>query len=412
MQGLRGKLTAGRPPGIPPDLERGRVAGAHARVPETLTPPVAPPPLSRDSSDLTEVLQAIAEEDDRAEGRARYTQVTPDGVSLKDVALGNAGGRGHLSSALNPAYSVYTYALWRSPNGSGQDKSSQPREDMTFLDKPIDGYADAIVDDEFEKQSGYDKAFTAETIRATGMWMAAVTGLYDAADACRRRDENPPVDPGTFVSPVDAAAALWLGDAAAAGTQEGSSLYAWAARAGVGFTAPTYPDGVNQEIVAGLREMQALLDECLGLDGTAAPSEPATTAPRLYKTAEEVRGHMTVPLVQSLIRAAAEVGAGDTAADAVDRLIVSAPVSPVCVAVAGGDPAVAVSITAAWPFLRGAAPGLVLSASPASQVAISAGTTLPSEKRRRALPSLHARALISPPSLPSGPTRPRSFTAS
>lgn len=249
----------------------------------------------------------------------------------------------HLNAKTNPLYSLYMYAYWRSPNGSynketTDEHSPELRNEMKFLDQPVDYYGHTIIFNEFKKKSGYDPALTADTIRVTNLWMFTVQSLYDGVDMCAgmsRTDAVDVTDP-LFVNPIDMAAAFWFGGLDSDQTvtlDESQTLYAWAADIKQKFTHDvSVPLDVNSEMIKGLKVLQSLLGECLTVDGSGDDDDDKALKMRLL--VDDLVRYMTVPLVQNLILHAGDVvqsGAND--ADKTDYMIVSftPPICRICV---------------------------------------------------------------------------------
>lgn len=258
------------------------------------------------STDLTELLDAIEQSTDSSKGLEFYKKVTD---------LASSTSLEHLSTVrtpherANPLSSILKYALYRSENGNGNEIHVS-RDGMEFLDKPIDNYGDSIVIAEFNKRSGYNPVLTAETIRATNVWMGTANALYEGVALCRAESNGELVDgtvPGfvsiddpNYVDPIDKAAAMWIGTHENKTSMDGGSLYAWASRMDTGyFHIDDPPFSANDEILVGLKELKSDLATCI--DVGTAQEDKVEMAYKMRVFADDVVKYMTVPLVQSLI---------------------------------------------------------------------------------------------------------------
>ena len=278
-------------------------------------------------TDLTELLEAIESyTDNPSQGLELYKKTT----DLLDTSLESLSTSTDVSNANrknNPLYSIYMYGLYRSKNGNG-DEEDIARAGMEFQDKPIDSYGNSIILDEFSKPSGYNSAFAVETIRATNMWMAAVSALYEGVSLCKEGSASDR-DAPNYVDPIDKAAAFWIGTHEDVEESEGASLYAWASRLDDQFD----DEGdttfiVNDKIIEGLKELQTQLGNCLT---TSENDDKKELAYKMRSYADDVARYMIVPLVQSLLYYMAEF-AGDAdlsieVEDVVDYVILYALVS-------------------------------------------------------------------------------------
>ena len=252
---------------------------------------------------LTELLEAIAIEDDIDSGTSLYKQKTPDGISLEGIGVGDDS---FLDASTNPLFAIYMYAYWRSTNGSGKDGNDQPRSEMQWLDEIVDQYGHTIIMDEFGKDSEYDSLLTADTIRVTNVWMATVQSLYNAVEQCDERDDdNNDVDDPMFVNAVDQAAAFWFGDIENLADFTGGTMYAYAERIREQFQLKDNSNNVNEKMIFGLNYLKTTLSECL--DPTISDDDAEAKALQMRMRVDELTRYMTVLLVQNLIHHAALV---------------------------------------------------------------------------------------------------------
>ena len=309
-----------------------------------------PPQLSMNLSHLysvalSELIRAISLENDIANGTALYQTQALGKISLESIVYPGADtaalvlqdndfGTGFLNPKTNVLYNLYMHAYWNSVHGNNSPESTDgeplARPYYSYLDEKVDYYAHSIINAEFSKSSGYDPTLTAETIRVLCLWNAAIQSLYDAVEVCAdasvgdvidgSSNETTPVlvtadinDP-SYISPVDKAAAFWSGDHIPRGDADGDgfpdvddtddfTLYSWTERIRTYFANPIPGEvlfDANNEILAGLKNMQTLLGQCL-----SSPSPDTALSMRI--AAEDITRYMTVPLVQSLIHYAAGV---------------------------------------------------------------------------------------------------------
>jgi hypothetical protein len=163
------------------------------------------------------------------------------------------------------------YGFWKSANGNGKDGQHMARDQMFFLDDAVDFYGHTIITNEFEKDSGYNATFNAETIRVSNMWMATVQSLYEAAALCHQGPDD--IDQSTFVSPIDKAAAFYFGTHEDESSIEGGSLYAWTSRTRKLFVNDA-AFVVNDAMKYGIIQLQQLLTTCLDAwDGDTTDEE-------------------------------------------------------------------------------------------------------------------------------------------
>ena len=287
---------------------------------------------------LSELVRAISVENDITNGTALYQTQALGKLSLEGIVYpgsdtaslvlqDNDFGTGVLNPKTNVLYNLYMHAYYYSVHGNAGESSDGgsplDRPYYNFLDDKVDYYAHSIITAEFNKLTGYDPLLNAETIRILCLWNAAIQSLYDAVELCADAsvgdsNETTPtlvvvdVDDPSYVSPVDKAMAFWSGDHIPRGDTNGDgipdvddtddfTLYSLTERIRTYFANPIEGEvlfDANNEIVAGLTNMQALLGECL-----TSPS--SVTALDMRVKAEDISRYMTVPLVQSLIHYAA-----------------------------------------------------------------------------------------------------------
>lgn len=244
-------------------------------------------------------------------------------------------------------YNLYMHALWRSTHGSGGGSSStsnidnnsqSPRTEYTFIDKAVDNYGATIVDNMFDKSTGYNPLLTAETIKVITTWMAFIQSIYDSVSLCAF-DENSngnvittmttDMNDPSYISPVDIAAAFWYGskssDTTTATTtqspQNDGSLYAWTMIAKSNFS-PTMGFGntlfdTNDAISSTLSKLQQLLPTCLIARRTQQQQQDhnedqvvAEYAKRMRILADDIVRYATVPMVQNLVHHCASLAMG------------------------------------------------------------------------------------------------------
>lgn len=301
---------------------------------ETLTPPTAssdvtsaidvgassPPLLSyTPTTNVDSIIQLTVDIEDiqkQSDKEASYNIYDKDGdVSLKSIATNQ-----YFSSWVrqtNPLYSLYMYSLWKSADGGtagGGDKE--------FDDQPVEFFGNSIVEDEYNKPSGYNSQLTGMTIRAVIMWMATVQSIYEGVVFCATMTaENYP----DLVNPIDKAAAFWIGNQQNTDSMDGGSLYAWTRRMHRLFNSPAFD--ANNEILANLKQLKSDLDLCL--EESKPDGEMDTILERMWSVAKNTTTAMTVPLMQnflySLAIEAGKVTAPDS--DQVDTMILFALVT-------------------------------------------------------------------------------------
>jgi len=246
---------------------------------------------------LTELVEAI---ENNANGLAEaefFYRTESHGLSLEKISNSNEDDFSYsnpshfLNQDVNPLYPIYMFAFWRGTHGNGKNGNDVPRESMKFLSKPVDFYGHTIIQAEFEKDSGYDAEVTAQTIRATNMWMATVQSLYNGVQMCDEKPDD--FDEPNFVNPIDMAAAFWIGTQEEESAVGGGSLYAWAKDIGSKFTG----QDVNAQIVQRLKSLQINLQNCF----VAPEEETYDIAANMRADADSITRLMTVPLVQSLL---------------------------------------------------------------------------------------------------------------
>ncbi len=258
---------------------------------------------------LTDQLEAIENASDYSIAFDIYNSDDPGSLkSLSTDSLYTAG-----SFNTNPLYPIYMYALWQSANGDGT------LDNKEFDDSPVGLFGDTIIMDEFEKKSGFNAQLTAETIRATNMWMAATNALYAGVHICSNSEL---ADEPSYVNSIDKAAAFWIGTHKDPDSSEGGSLYAWSNRIDAKFAELSGSDfDANVKILDGLNELQTEFSKCLG-SSNATEKEDIAYKMRVY--ADDVARYMTVPLVQSLIHSMAIAGDSPASIEETDRVILYA----------------------------------------------------------------------------------------
>ena len=192
---------------------------------------------------------------------------------------------------------------------------------MKFIGKPVYSYGNTIVLAEFNKPSGYDSVLTAETIRATNMWMATANALYEGVNLCKKGSVSS-IDDANYVDPIDKAAAFWFGTHDDAGVSKGGSLYAWARRMDGHFfnhvEDTTFT--ANGKILECLKELQMDLANCLSSTTEDSVREELAYKMRIY--ADDVTRYMTIPLVQSLIYYSADLAGNANAGVNVENYVI------------------------------------------------------------------------------------------
>jgi len=234
---------------------------------------------------LTDNIELVSNSGSYSDGVSYYTQVE-DGVSLACLSTGTKWV--HITTS-NPLYVIYMYGLWISDDG---DNSADGYSNKMFDDGAILNYGDTVVNDEFDKKSGFDAELTAETIRVMNVWMAMTTEMYRAATSCR--DGYVSKSPQGF-NPVDFAAALWFGSAEDPDSSEGASLYAWAKRAEMAFTDQGVR--VTEKITSELIELQAKFVDCRDSPKSLQEKKGIDMKHRV----DDITRLMVVPLVQNFI---------------------------------------------------------------------------------------------------------------
>ena len=236
---------------------------------------------------LTSDIESIQQQSNKD---ASYKIYDKDGaVSLKQIATNqyfSSSSRKH-----NPLYSHYMYSLWKSADGGNAVGNPQDKE---FDDEPVEFFGNSIVEDEYNKPSGYDPELTSETMRVVIMWMATVQSIYESVQFCSETTATSSPD---RVNPIDKAAALWVGNAPFIMTTFGGSLLAWTNRMHDQFGAPSF--NANNQILDNLSQLQSDLDLCLQASTSAGTKEQIIG--RMWSVSKDTTTAMTVPLVQNLL---------------------------------------------------------------------------------------------------------------
>ena len=238
---------------------------------------------------LTEKLEYIANSSAQSDGISAYTNVTEDGISPQCLSLGV--DKDYILRT-NPLFVIQMYGLWRSELG---DSDPDGYSNKLFDGKDVLSYGNTIVTDELNKKSGYDGNFTVETIQITNMWMAMISELYRAAQLCRSGREAITSFETDF-NPVDFAAALWFGTAQDANSNDGSSLYAWAKRAGLAFENQAFV--ASDEITNRLNSLQETFSVCTDLD---SEEDSNINGVDMEHMVDGITRIMIVPLIQNFI---------------------------------------------------------------------------------------------------------------
>lgn len=238
---------------------------------------------------LTEKLEFIAGSADQFDGVSAYSSVTEDGISPQCLSL---GVEKDYILRTNPLFVIQMYGLWRSELG---DSDPDGYSNKLFDGKDVLSYGNTIVTDELNKQSGYDGNFTVETIQITNMWMAMISELYRAAQLCRSGKEAMKSFDTDF-NPVDFAAALWFGTAQDANSNDGSSLYVWAKRAGLDFENQAFvvSDVINNRLI----DLQESFSVCKDLD---SEEDSSMNGVFMEHMVDGITRIMIVPLIQNFI---------------------------------------------------------------------------------------------------------------
>ena len=234
---------------------------------------------------LTVDIESIQSLSDRDASNKIYDK---DGdISLKGVATNQ-----YFSSwvrSTNPVYSLYMFSLWKSVNGGTADEG-----DKEFDYKPVEFFGNSIVEDEYNKPSGYNPQLTGETIRVAVMWMATVQSIYEGVQFCSTMTaENYP----GFVNPIDKAAAFWIGNQQDTDSSDGGSLHAWTNSMHQLFNMPSFDP--NDQILENLKQLKSDIDFCL--EESKSVGEKEEIISRMWSTAKVTTTAMTIPLVQNLL---------------------------------------------------------------------------------------------------------------
>lgn len=250
---------------------------------------------------LTVDIENIQKESDKDASYKIYDK--DDAVSLKHVSTNQ-----YFSSYIrktNPVYSLYMYSLWKSADGGTADGG-----DKEFDNKPVEFFANSIVEDEYNKPSGYNPQLTGETMRVAIMWMATVQSIYEAVEFCSAltAEEYP-----NLVNPVDKAAAFWIGNQQDE-SMDGGSLYAWTNKMYELFGTPSL--NVNDQILQNLNKLKGDLDLCL--EETKLDGEKEDLLQSMWSVAKSTTTAMTVPLMQNLLYSVA-IAAGKATSPGSDQ---------------------------------------------------------------------------------------------
>lgn len=242
---------------------------------------------------LTVDIENIQKESDKDASYKIYDK--DDAVSLKHIST-NQSLRTYIRNT-NPLYSLYMYALWKSADGGTADGG-----DKEFDNKPVEFFANSIVEDEYNKPSGYNPQLTGETMRVAIMWMATVQSIYEAVEFCSSLTAEKYPD---LVNPIDKAAAFWIGNQQDTESVDGGSLYAWTKRMHKLFETPSFD--ANVQILKNLSTLKLDLDFCL--EETKLDDEKEKILQGMWSVAKSTITAMTVPLMQNLLYSVA-VAAG------------------------------------------------------------------------------------------------------
>jgi hypothetical protein len=264
---------------------------------------------------LTVDIEKIQNQNDKEASYKIYDK--EDTVSLKHIATNQYF---NLSVRMtNPLYSLYMYALWKSDNGGTAAGNLEEKE---FDGDPVDFFSNSIVEDEYNKVSGYDPELTGETIRVAIMWMATAQSIYEGIQFCSNMTAaNYP----NFVNPIDKAAAFWIGNQNDTPSNDGGSLYAWTRRMQVIFNMPAFD--ANEQILDDLNLLKQDLDLCL--KESTSDGEKIEIIGRMWSVAKDATTAMTVPMVQNFLYSlAVESGkASMSGSDQVNNMILYALVT-------------------------------------------------------------------------------------
>lgn len=252
---------------------------------------------------LTVDIEKIQKESDKDTSYVIYDK--DEAVSLKHVSTNQYFSS--YSRKTNPVYSLYMFSLWKSVNGGTADGG-----DKEFDNKPVEFFGNSIVEDEYNKPSGYNPQLTGETMRVAIMWMATVQSIYEGVEFCSTLTAE---DYPDLVNPIDKAAAFWIGNQQDTESVDGGSLYAWTNRMHQLFDTPSFD--ANDQILKNLSKLKSDLDLCL--EETKLDDEKEEILQSMWSVAKSTTTAMTVPLMQNLLHSIA-IAAGKATSPGVDQV--------------------------------------------------------------------------------------------
>lgn len=172
-------------------------------------------------------------------------------------------------------------------------------EEGLFDEHSVNQYANTLVTDLLVL--GKLNA-ASEAAIVMNIWMYCVHQLYEISRACKRNDTTTEDD---MKNALDKAAALWIGVGQDdSDSESGNMLYNIAEKAGARFGQDTQQDSANKKVLIGFESYRLAIQVQDCVDNPEAYEDFRVLTRKLV-------GHMTIPLVQTLIHHIMEKASSD-----------------------------------------------------------------------------------------------------
>jgi hypothetical protein len=209
------------------------------------------------------------------------SKVYDDQGKLVDIqSIASFSTTANVEMKSNPMFQIALYAL--------QDASGM------YLGRDVSQYADAIVQEMFEKGEKSKALWAVDAALSLNVWMKLANELFQVVAKCR--SENLVETDGIHL--IDGAVAYWIGDGQVSDTSaQGNLLYAFAEQMSENFQVSSAGQQSRTNVNI-LRQFYAAKSE---LSATSICTSGSDTAPRLRRIVDNIISLMLVVNIQALI---------------------------------------------------------------------------------------------------------------
>jgi hypothetical protein len=223
--------------------------------------------------------RVISAKDVYAEGR--NSEVYDDQGKLVDIqSIASFSTTASVEMKSNPIFQIALYAL--------QDASGM------YLGRDVSQYADAIVQEMFEKGEKSKALWAVDAALSLNVWMKLTNELFQVVEKCR--SENLVEKDGIHL--IDGAVAYWIGDGQVSDSSaQGNLLYAFVEQMSENFQLSS----AGQQSRTNVNILRLFYAAKSELSGASVCSAESVTAPRLRRIVDEIVSLMLVVNIQALI---------------------------------------------------------------------------------------------------------------